>query len=503
MSSTALTQQSLSETSLCSESLHDALPESQDGVTKPYARRWEHRYSAENLAQSPSPLKESASSLDTSNVIPLGTGRPAAQYYPWDSMAMHATPASMKSVMSSRSLNMTCTRGEANFDLSGVLDYGLPSGSPKLIGYFEEHVKAIRSPLYKDWEVSLTCGTTAALEIVLRMFCNRGDWILAEKFTYAGMTTAVRTQGLNVLGVEMDQDGLLPSDLDAKLEGWNEARGPKPFVLYMIPSGQNPTGITQSTERKRAIYRVAEKHDLYIIEDDPYYFLHLGGSSKEYSSNTDCNISTEEYAKKLPTSYLSLDVSGRVLRLDSASKVLAPGLRFGWVTASAQIIDMYVCTAEISSLSPSGPSQVMVYKLLSETWGHHGFMSWLNYLSSQYRQRRDDLLAACSRHLPSNICRWNAPEAGMFLWLRIDLSYHPSCGQSGWLNSIEDHQDIESRLHQKAQEHGVMVAMGSWFALETEKREMFFRMTYVAASKSELEQAILRFSQVLRAEFNF
>ncbi|KAM0549546.1 hypothetical protein ACHAPJ_009362 [Fusarium lateritium] len=502
MPSTTILRQSISETCLCSGDVQNTSSKSQNGVEKPYARRWEHRYSAENLAQSPSPLKESASSLDTSSMIPLGTGRPAAQYYPWDSMVIHATPASMKSAAPSSSLYMTCTSGEANFDLSSVLDYNLPSGSPKLIKFFEEHIKSIHSPLYKDWEVSLTCGTTAALEIVLRMFCNRGDWILAEKFTYAGMTTAVKTQGLNILGVEMDHDGLLPGDLDAKLEEWDAARGPKPFVLYTIPSGQNPTGITQSTERKKGIYRVAEKHDLYIIEDDPYYFLHLGGGSKEYTSTTSPNISTEEYAKKLPTSYLSLDISGRVLRLDSASKVLAPGLRFGWVTASAQIIDMYVCTAEISSLSPSGPSQVMVYKLLSETWGHHGFMSWLNNLSSQYRQRRDDLIAACSRHLPSKICQWNTPEAGMFVWLRIDLSYHPSCGQSGWPNNIEEHQDIENRLHQKAQENGVMVAKGSWFALETDKQEMFFRVTYVAASKGGLEQAILRFSQVLRAEFN-
>lgn len=77
------------------------------------------------------------------------------------------------------------------------------------------------------------------------------------------------------LGVKMDSEGLLPDALDELLSNWDaKSRGArKPFVLYTVPSGQNPTGATQGTERRRAIYKVAQKHDLYILEDEPYYFL--------------------------------------------------------------------------------------------------------------------------------------------------------------------------------------------------------------------------------------
>ncbi|KAF4470166.1 aromatic amino acid aminotransferase, partial [Fusarium albosuccineum] len=385
------------EPSSYTNDLSESLLQTQNGAVHLLAKRWEHRYSAESLAQSPSPLKESARTLDSSKMIPLGTGRPAAQYYPWKSMVMDITSASTKlDLPGTPNLSLSCARGEEDFDLGAALDYGPPIGSPKLINFFKQHVKSFYAPQYRDWDVGLTCGTTAALEIVFRMFCNRGDWILAEIFTYAEMIAAAKTQGINVLGIEMDVQGPIPEDLDAKLQDWDEARGPKPFVLEFRPS-------------------------------------------------VGTRVILEEYKMRLSTSYLSLDTSGRVLRLDSSSKILAPGLRFGWVTASAQIIDMYGSTAEISSVSPSGPSQVMVYKLLNHTWGHQGFASWLAYLSSQYRQRRDDLVAA----------------SGIFVWLRIDMFHHPCYGQAGLTDKIEQQSDIEDRLYKKAQEEGVLVAKGS------------------------------------------
>ena len=272
----------------CHKTHNDLVDELRDTVelrpthpdtSKRLANRWDHRLSDESLTQRVSPLKDSAKTVNPSTTIPLGTGRSNSLYYPWQSMSMTGAKESRQS----RALNpknpMTCTKGETAFDLSSALNYAEPSGWSQLVASFRENTRLIHNPPYQDWDTTLTCGSTSAIDINLRMFCNRGDWILTESSTYPGTLMASRAQGLKTQGIEMDEDGLVPEDLDAKLRCWDTSRGRKPFVLYTIPSGHNPTGITQSTTRKNAIYEIAERQDLLILEDDPYFFLRLDESS--------------------------------------------------------------------------------------------------------------------------------------------------------------------------------------------------------------------------------
>jgi aromatic amino acid aminotransferase I len=113
-----------------------------------------------------------------------------------------------------------------------------------------------------------------------------------------------------------------------------------------------------------------------------------------------------------------MDVDGRVVRLESFSKVVSPGSRVGWIVASEQIIERFVRNFEVSSQNPSGISQLVLYKLLDEHWGHSGYLDWLIALRMSYTDRRDALLHACEKHLPREIAHWVAPAAGMF------VSYH-------------------------------------------------------------------------------
>lgn len=218
----------------------------------------------------------------------------------------------------------------------------------------------------------------------------------------------------------MDEQGLIPSKLDDLLCDWDEqSRGArKPFLLYMVPTGQNPTGATQSLARRKAIYCVAQKHNLYIVEDEPYYYLQL----PKYRPNQALDSSQ---ADGLIPSYLSLDVDGRVLRMDSLSKVLSPGARMGWVTASQQVIEKFVRQNETSSQHPSGFSQVIVFKLLNHQWGHLGFFKWLESIQREYTWRRDVFAAACDKHLPRDFVNWTPTHAGMF----VSISIHTFCAQ--------------------------------------------------------------------------
>ncbi|KAL7620318.1 hypothetical protein AAE478_009312 [Parahypoxylon ruwenzoriense] len=468
------------------------------------AKSWDHRFSLESRGSHAATLRASARASNNLNMINLGTGRPSSEHYPWESMAMggvDSDPGSGDEPFRS-AVSMSCEKGEKAYDLSVALNYGYSAGSPQVLRFVTEHVELIHNPPYEDWASCLTCGTTSAIDIALRIFCNRGDWIITESYTYSETINCAKLHGLNILSIAMDEDGLSPVDLDQKLRNWDAARGPKPFVLYTIPSGHNPTGITQSLKRRKVIYQVAEEHDLYIIEDDPYYFLQLGdygSTAKEITTSP-----ADEYLNGLLPSYLSLDVSGRVLRMDSTSKILAPGLRCGWMTGSSQVIQKFIAQSEVSTFAPSGPSQIMLYKLLDGCWGHQGFIDWLRNLSSQYRRRRDILDEACNRHLPSGICHWTIPVVGMFLWIRLDLTRHPSLQrnksqQEAWQSRL----DTEDRIYAEAKANGVLVSKGSWFVTGNEQPlDVCFRLTFAAAARNDIDRAVERFATALRTEYS-
>lgn len=253
--------------------------------------------------------------------------------------------------------------------------------------------------------------------MLLRMFCEKGDYILAEEYTFSSALETALPQGLHVAPVKMDEQGLLPSSFDEILSNWDvSARGArKPHVLYTIPSGQNPTGATQSVERRAEVYKIAQKHDVIIAEDDPYYFLQMqpykGPDAQPDAPPADYN----EFLKALVPSFLSMDVDGRVVRLESLSKVLSPGARVGWIVGPEQIVERFNRNAETSTQNPSGLSQLVFFKLLDEAWGHENYFKWLIHLRMEYTERRNVILEACEKYIPKSVANWHAPAAGMFV----------------------------------------------------------------------------------------
>jgi aromatic amino acid aminotransferase I len=267
-------------------------------------------------------------------------------------------------------------------------------------------------------------GSSSALDIAYRMLTERGDSILSEEYTYVTAIETAAPMEVQMIGVKMDEQGLLPSSMDEILSTWDaEAqKSPRPKVLYTVPSGQNPTGATQSLKRRKEVYRVAQKHDIFILEDEPYYFLQM----QPYTGNAPDvppPASHTEFIKSLVPSLLSLDTDGRVMRLDSFSKIVAPGSRTGWITAPEQIVERFTRHNEVSVQTASGFSQVILYKLLDDTWGHAGFLDWLINLRLEYTQRRDVLLHACEVYLPKEVVEWSPPMAGMFVSLFLLSSY--------------------------------------------------------------------------------
>jgi aromatic amino acid aminotransferase I len=303
-------------------------------------------------------------------------------------------------------------------DISTLFNYGQGMGAAQLLRWITEHTELVHEPPYADWACNMTIGSTSALDMALRMFCQRGDYIISEEYTFASAVETARPLGIDVVGIKMDSQGLLPEELDAMLREWNPAErkgARKPFVLYTVPTGQNPTGATQDAQRRRQIYRVCQKHDLYILEDEPYYFLQMQPYTGANQPDAPPPASHEEFLKSLVPSYLRMDVDGRVMRMDSFSKVVSPGSRVGWITASEQIVEKYRMHADVSTQGPSGMSQLILFKLLDEHWGHSGYLDWLIHIRLEYTRRRDVILDACEKFLPREVVSWKPPMAGMFV----------------------------------------------------------------------------------------
>ncbi|KAL4992341.1 pyridoxal phosphate-dependent transferase [Aspergillus falconensis] len=473
--------------------------------TKPKAKRWDNLFTLEAKSRKTSTLKGAAKFLKNPGLISLGGGLPSPEYFPFEELSFKVPTPPGFSPEATRQSGTTLVAGKHDiregkslYDLEISLNYGQSTGSPQLLRFVTEHTELIHNPPYSDWQCALTAGSTYAWDTALRLFCERGDYLLMEEYTFSSAQETALPQGVNVAPVKMDEQGLLPGDLDDLLSNWDEkARGArKPFVLYTIPTGQNPTGATQSVERRKEIYKVAQKHDIYIIEDEPYYFLQMQPYTGAGSAPMPPPANHEEFIKSLIPSYLSIDVDGRVLRIESFSKVLTPGSRTGWVVGSEQVIERFLRNTEVSAQHPSGISQLMLFKLLDEHWGHLGYFDWLINLRMQYTNRRDIMVQACEKHLPQEIASWIAPAAGMFHWIRVDWKKHPE------LTSGKTRDSIEDALFHAAINNGVLVSRGSWFrAAGASEDKLFFRATFAAASEENITEAIKRFGDALRVEF--
>ncbi|CAG8409110.1 unnamed protein product [Penicillium salamii] len=478
---------------------------SPEALAKPKSQRLKNIFNKDAQQCQGSALKQSASTT-SHRFIPLGAGRPTADFYPWDSVTFSST--SIHNDQKPATNTTAVTKFNEIYNLSTALNYGNAVGSPPLVRFFTEHTEIVHDPPYSDWAVYLSCGSTAAFEVAFRVLCDRGDTVLMEEYSYPGALEAATMMGAKLQGIPMDAQGPRPEELERILSTWDEhaSRSKKPRVFYTIPSGQNPTGVTQTLERKRAIYDIAERHDLIIIEDDPYYFLRLGRNN-----DTPCNgdagpggiIRESDFLSSSIPSYLAIDKTGRVIRLDSTSKILAPGLRAGWVTASAQIIAKLLAYQEVSTIAVNGPSQLMLWKLLDETWGHRGFFKWLEQLSQQYRGRLNIVLKACNQYLPKQICSWTAPNYGMFFWISINCEKHPLNQRNEEGRANLSTSEVEDRVYKSAFENGAQVTKGSMFYVNGDRdNKINFRLTFASAREQEMDQGVRIFANALREEFS-
>jgi len=357
------------------------------------------------------------------------------------------------------------------------MNYGphLGAGHEDLKNWAREFVDRFHSPPggWEQRDVVITSGNTDGMTKVVMLLSEPGDVILADELTYPGITSSAVPMGRVVLGVGMDSCGMIPSKLESTIE--NFAGPGKLKLLYLCPHGQNPTGLTMTKERKVEIYKVARRHDLVIMEDDPYLFINLSPKDSKAPLEPENMVGSDQ----VPESFLSMDTDGRVIRLDTASKFLAPGFRLGWATGSKDLMAKWTVLSETTTWSVSGVLQDAFLSVMRDM-GNDGLHRHLQEMQFIYAQRCGFATAACQRHL-DGLCRWGAVDFGMFLWLEV--------------LDTEDTGDLVFAL---IDSHGVAMVPGGCFNASGKScKSSFFRLSFSLLSEDVADQAFTRVKAAL------
>ena len=268
-----------------------------------------------------------------------------------------------------------------------ALQYSASEGYGPLREFLAERLGRFGTRCAAD-NILITNGSQQALDLIGKVFLNPGDKVLIEKPSYLGAIQAFDSYQAEYAIVPMDEDGMITRDLDEIL-----ARE-RPKLIYALPNFQNPSGRTMSLERRTQLMEAARRHNVPILEDDPYGELRYEG-------------------RDLP-SLKSLDFDDLVIGLGTFSKILAPGLRLAWMVLPDALYEMFVLSKQPADLHTSTIAQMATYEVCKD-----GFVDrHVEKIKSIYRERRDVMLDALEAYFPTS-ARWTKAEGGLFVWAEL------------------------------------------------------------------------------------
>lgn len=268
-----------------------------------------------------------------------------------------------------------------------VLQYSTTEGFLPLREYIASKMREKGVEAGPD-NVLVTNGSQQALDLLAKLFINPGDLILVEKPSYLGAIQTFRSYQARFISVPADNEGIGVEAMELAIKKHS------PKLAYLTPTFKNPTGVTLSLERRRAVAALMGKYEVPLIEDDPYGELRYGGE---------------------PVPPLkSFDQSGRVIYLSTFSKTIAPGLRLGWIVTGRELIRKLVLAKQGTDLHTGTLVQRAVQRYLenSDVSGH------VRAIRKEYGRRRDIMLEEMRKSFPDRIS-WTEPDGGMFLWVTL------------------------------------------------------------------------------------
>lgn len=381
----------------------------------------------------PSAIREILKSTADPGVISFAAGNPAPEAFPVDEI---------------RRISDDIFREEP----ISALQYSITEGYPKLRQWLKKDMSDKGNFGENEDELIITSGAQQAIETCAKIFCNEGETIICEKNSFIGSLNAFRSYNAKLVGVETDNDGMIPEKLEEALK-----ENPRTAFIYVIPNFQNPTGITTSLERRKAILELAYKYNVLIVEDNPYGDLRFVGID-------------------VPT-IKSLDKKGHVIYAGSFSKVLSPGLRVGYMIATKMIISKATVALQTSTVHTNIWAQMVAYRFVTEV----NFEEHLERLREIYKNKCSLMLNSLKFSMPRSIS-FTEPEGGLFIWGTLPLG------------------DMQAFCRAAAAEK-VAVVPGNAFLVDERQPCLSFRMNYSTPTDDQIEKGVEILSKVARTMY--
>jgi len=324
-----------------------------------------------------------------------------------------------------------------------ALQYSVTEGYTPLRNFLKEWLGS-KNCFHPEFdELIVTSGGQQANELSCKVLLNEGDTLICESPSFIGSLNAFRSYNVNLVGVDMEDDGINIEKLEAELKSQ-----PNVKILYLIPNFQNPTGRTMSFAKRKAVYELACKYDFIILEDDPYGELRFAGEN-------------------VP-SIKSLDTEGRVIYSSTFSKLISSGFRTGFVSAPAPIIQKIVVCKQVSDVHSNIWAQVVSHRFMTTVDREAHFKK----LRDIYRKKCDLMCSYIDSGFSKQI-KYIRPQGGLFIWC-----------------TLPDGCDMNAFCTKAVQEYKVAVVPGNSFNIKEDEVSRSFRLNYSTPTNEQIEKGM-------------
>ena len=330
-----------------------------------------------------------------------------------------------------------------------TMQYAPRPGLSELRDWIAEYLRQDGIRVTAD-QILVCNGAKQGIELACKLFLDPGDAIVVTRPMYQSALGVFRGWEAEFVEVGMDADGMLVDELAATLAERERRGRPAPKFIYDVPEFHNPTGVTLSRARRAELLELAGRYGMLVLEDDPYRKIRFAGEA-------------------VPP-IQALDEAGRVIGLGTFAKLVAPGLRLGWVIATPDIV------GRMAAMKADGGTCPFTQRMLIEYCRAGRLEPDIRDRVRTYHAHRDVMAQAVREHLPQ--ARFELPQGGYYLWLRL-----PEGVDSDALATI-------------AEAHGVQVLPASHFHATPGPRH-YVRLAYSYASPSEIVEGVRRLSLAL------
>ncbi len=391
-----------------------------------------YNFSDKVLALKPNAIREILKSASDPGVISLSAGNPAPDAFPVD-----AIKEISENLLKENPI--------------GVLQYGISDGYTPLRNTLKSYLSEELDVIKEDDELIIVSGAQQVMDIAAKTFLNENDTLICEAPSFVGALNTFRSYNVNLVGVTVEKDGMNMEELEEKLQA-----NPNTKLIYTIPNFQNPSGVTMSLKKREKLYELAKKYSVLIIEDNPYGDLRYSGE------NVPC--------------IKSFDNEGIVIYSGSFSKVVAPGIRAGYMVANkAAMAKMIVCK-QGQDVHTAMWSQMVCNEFMTK----YDFKGHLQMLRELYTKKANLCMDLLDEYVVPAGITYNKIEGGLFIWCTLP-------------------QNVDMLSFCKAlTERKVCVVPGNAFLTDSALPCDSFRINFSTPTDDELTQGIKIIGEVAR-----